>query len=207
MQSRFLDTHRVPFLEERIQPEEEEGRHRNRIGTNALGSTEEGREAPQRHLDPAGKDAATTTGSRAAPPLSLHLLGVGPRSLSLAGLFHVPVYALSLYVDASQALARLAPSLTTSPPPPSYYATLLSPSSPFPPWSRALYLSFCRAVGTARVLQAFDPYPRLAAHVRPAVAATFEAEFGEAGIQAGHVIGFVWVEGRGLLTVVRRGGG
>ncbi|EKU22199.1 hypothetical protein NGA_0235200, partial [Nannochloropsis gaditana CCMP526] len=43
----------VPFLEERIQPEEEEGRHRNRIGTNALGSTEEGREAPQRHLDPA----------------------------------------------------------------------------------------------------------------------------------------------------------
>src|SRR6056297_3220703 len=114
MESRFLDTHRVPFLEEGIQPEEEEGRYRNRIGTNALGSAEEGREVPQRHLDPAGKAAATTAGSRAAPPLSLHLLGVGPRSLSLAGLFHVPVYALSLYVDASQALGRLAPSLTTS---------------------------------------------------------------------------------------------
>lgn len=141
--------------------------------------------------------------------IALRLLGLGPRLYAVAGLINVPVYALSLYAEPNEAQARLLPTLppvfdTSSPPPLSYYNTLLSSSStPSAPWPRALYLSFCRSVGTKRVLEAFEPYPRLAATVLPSVEASFEEAFGGAGIHAGDSVGFVWLEGEGLLTVVR----
>lgn len=141
----------------------------------------------------------------------LRLLGLGPRLYAVAGLINVPVYALSLYAEPTQAQARLLSTLPPafdffSPPPLSYYTTLLSSSSSSSSsdsWPRALYLTFCRSVGTKRVLEAFEPYPRLAAAVLPSIEASFEEAFGGAGIQAGDLVGFVWLEGEGLLTVVR----
>ena len=158
----------------------------------------------------AGKKEGGEEEEGAARRITLRLLGLGPRLYAVAGLINVPVYALSLYAEPTEARARLLSTLPpsfdfSSPPPPSYYNALLSSSSSSSsaPWPRALYLSFCRSVGTKRVLESFEPYPRLAATVLPSVEASFEEAFGGAGIQAGDSVGFVWLEGEGLLTVVR----
>jgi len=158
----------------------------------------------------AGKKGGGEGEEREARRITLRLLGLGPRLYAVAGLINVPVYALSLYAEPTEAQARLLSTLPpsfnfSSPPPPFYYNALLSSSSSSSsaPWPRALYLSFCRSVGTKRVLEAFEPYPRLAATVLPSVEALFEEAFGGAGIQAGDSVGFVWLEGEGLLTVVR----
>lgn len=161
------------------------------------------------HEEASRKKAGEDEGG-AARRINLRLLGLGPRLYAVAGLINVPVYALSLYAEPTEAQARLLSTLPpafdfSSPPPPSYYTTLLSSSSSSSsaPWPRALYLTFCRSVGTKRVLDAFEPYPRLAATVLPSVEASFEEAFGGAGIQAGDSVGFVWLEDEGLLTVVR----
>ncbi|GAB5037656.1 chalcone isomerase [Nannochloropsis oceanica] len=146
---------------------------------------------------------------QSARRITLRLLGSGPRLYAVAGLIKVPVYALSLYAEASEAQARLLSTLPptfdfSSLPPPSYYNALLSSSSSTSsaPWPRALYLTFCRSVGTKRVLDAFQPYPHLAAIFLPSIEASFKEAFGGAGIQAGDSVGFVWLEGEGLLTVI-----